>query len=118
MSALLELGAGFHPELSGRDNVYLNGSILGLSRREVERRFDDIVEFAGIGSFIDSPVKNYSSGMYVRLGFSIAINVSPDILLVDEVLAVGDESFQKRCAEKFDELRGEGRTVVLVTHSM
>lgn len=118
MSALLELGAGFHPELSGRDNVYLNGSILGLSRKEVAARFDDIVDFAGIGGFIDSPVKNYSSGMYVRLGFSIAINVSPDILLVDEVLAVGDENFQRRCAEKFDELRGQGRTVVLVSHSL
>lgn len=118
MSALLELGAGFHPELSGRDNVFLNGSILGLSRRDIAARFDDIVEFAGIGSFIDSPVKNYSSGMYVRLGFSVAINVSPDILLVDEVLAVGDEAFQRRCAEKFDELRGQGRTVVLVSHSL
>jgi ABC-type polysaccharide/polyol phosphate transport system ATPase subunit len=118
MSALLELGAGFHPELSGRDNVFLNGSILGLGRKEVEARFDDIVDFAGIGGFIDSPVKNYSSGMYVRLGFSIAINVSPDILLVDEVLAVGDVTFQRRCAEKFDELRGQGRTVVLVSHSL
>lgn len=118
VSALLELGAGFHPELSGRDNVFLNGAILGLSRREVERRFDDIVDFAGLERFIDTPVKNYSSGMYVRLGFSVAINVEPDVLLVDEVLAVGDEQFQRRCAEKFAELRADGRTIVVVSHSM
>ncbi len=118
MSALLELGAGFHPELSGRDNVYLNGSILGLSRRELDERFDDIVEFAGLGQFIDTPVKNYSSGMYVRLGFSIAIHVEPDVLLVDEVLAVGDEAFQQRCTEKFADLKYEGRTVVLVSHAL
>ncbi len=118
VSALLELGAGFHPELSGRENVYLNGSILGLSTREIDRRFDGIVEFAGLARFIDSPVKNYSSGMYVRLGFSVAINVSPDILLVDEVLAVGDEQFQTKCAEKFAELRDDGKTIVLVSHAM
>lgn len=118
VSALLELGAGFHPELSGRDNVFLNGAILGLSRREVVRRFDDIVAFAGLERFIDTPVKNYSSGMYVRLGFSVAINVEPDLLLVDEVLAVGDEQFQRRCAEKFAELRASGRTIVLVSHSL
>ncbi|MGE3619118.1 MAG: ABC transporter ATP-binding protein [Acidimicrobiia bacterium] len=118
VSALLELGAGFHPELSGRDNVFLNGSILGLSRREIERRFDDIVGFAGLDRFIDTPVKNYSSGMYVRLGFSVAINVEPDVLLVDEVLAVGDEQFQRRCAEKFAELRADGRTIVVVSHSL
>jgi ABC-2 type transport system ATP-binding protein len=118
MSALLELGAGFHPELSGRENVYLNGSILGLSRKELDRRFDDIVGFAGLEQFIDSAVKNYSSGMYVRLGFSIAINVEPDVLLVDEVLAVGDESFQQRCAEKFADLKYEGKTVVLVSHAL
>lgn len=117
MSALLELGAGFHPELSGRENVFLNGSILGMSRRELSRKFDDIVGFAGLERFIDTPVKNYSSGMYVRLGFSVAINVDPDILLVDEVLAVGDEAFQRRCTEKFGELRAGGRTIVLVTHS-
>ena len=118
MSALLELGAGFHPELSGRENVFLNGSILGLSRKELERKFDPIVSFAGLEHFIDTPVKNYSSGMYVRLGFSIAINVEPDVLLVDEVLAVGDESFQQRCAEKFADLKYDGKTVVLVSHAL
>jgi ABC-2 type transport system ATP-binding protein len=118
MSALLELGAGFHPELSGRENVYLNGSILGMSKRDIDRRFDGIVEFAGLEHFIDTPVKNYSSGMYVRLGFSIAITVEPDVLLVDEVLAVGDESFQQRCMEKFADLRSSGRTVVIVSHSL
>jgi ABC-2 type transport system ATP-binding protein len=118
VSALLELGAGFHPELSGRENVYLNGTILGLSKRELDRKFDDIVDFAGLERFIDSPVKNYSSGMYVRLGFSVAINVDPDVLLVDEVLAVGDEQFQNRCAEKFAELRAAGKTIVLVSHSL
>jgi ABC-type polysaccharide/polyol phosphate transport system ATPase subunit len=118
VSALLELGAGFHPELSGRDNVYLNGSILGLSRKQLEARFDDIVGFAGLEKFIDTPVKSYSSGMYVRLGFSIAINVDPDVLLVDEVLAVGDQAFQSRCAEKFSELRRSGKTIVLVSHQL
>ena len=118
VAALLELGSGFHPELSGRENVFLNGSILGLSRGEITRRFDDIVGFAGLERFIDAPVKNYSSGMYVRLGFSVAINVDPDILLVDEVLAVGDESFQRRCAEKFADFRRAGRTTVLVSHAM
>ena len=118
VSALLELGAGFHPELSGRENVFLNGSILGISQRELTRRFDNIVEFAGLGQFIDQPVKNYSSGMYVRLGFSVAINVDPDVLLVDEVLAVGDEAFQRKCGEKFAELREQGKTIVLVSHSM
>ncbi|MGH9180061.1 MAG: ABC transporter ATP-binding protein [Acidimicrobiales bacterium] len=118
VSALLELGAGFHPELSGRENVFLNGSILGISQRELTRRFDHIVDFAGLGQFIDQPVKNYSSGMYVRLGFSVAINVDPDVLLVDEVLAVGDEAFQRKCGEKFAELREQGKTIVLVSHSM
>ncbi len=118
VSALLELGAGFHPELSGRENVYLNGSILGISQKELNRRFDDIVDYAGLGQFIDQPVKNYSSGMYVRLGFSVAINVDPDVLLVDEVLAVGDEAFQRKCGEKFAELRKEGKTIVLVSHGM
>lgn len=117
-SALLELGAGFHPELSGRENVFLNGSILGMSRGELNRKFDEIVEFAGLAQFIDQPVKNYSSGMYVRLGFSVAISVEPDVLLVDEVLAVGDESFQRKCQEKFIELKNAGRTVVLVTHDL
>lgn len=118
VSALLELGAGFHPELSGRENVFLNGAILGLSQKELSRRFDDIVDFAGLGQFIDQPVKNYSSGMYVRLGFSVAINVDPDVLFVDEVLAVGDESFQRKCNEKFAELREAGKTIVLVSHTM
>ena len=118
VAALLELGSGFHPELSGRENVFLNGSILGLSRTQILDRFDDIVGFAGLERFIDSPVKNYSSGMYVRLGFSVAINVDPDILLVDEVLAVGDESFQRRCAEKFSDFRRAGKTIVLVSHAM
>jgi ABC-2 type transport system ATP-binding protein len=118
VSALLELGAGFHPELTGRDNVFLNGAILGLSQKELRRRFDDIVEFAGIGAFIDEPIKNYSSGMYVRLGFSVAVNVDPDVLLVDEVLSVGDEAFQRKCNEKFAELRSQGRTIVLVSHAL
>jgi ABC-type polysaccharide/polyol phosphate transport system ATPase subunit len=118
VSALLELGAGFHPELSGRENVYLNGSILGLSKRELDRRFDDIVAFAGLERFIDTQVKNYSSGMYVRLGFSIAINVDPDILMVDEVLAVGDEEFQRKCLERVAALRESGKTIIVVTHSL
>jgi ABC-type polysaccharide/polyol phosphate transport system ATPase subunit len=118
VSALLELGAGFHPELSGRDNVYMNGSILGLSSKQIDERFDEIVEFAGLEQFIDTPVKNYSSGMYVRLGFSVAINVDPDILLVDEVLAVGDEVFQRKCAEKFADLKDRGKTIVLVSHAL
>lgn len=118
MSALLELGAGFHPELSGRENVFLNGSILGLSKREIEGRFDEIVSFAGLENFIDTPVKNYSSGMYVRLGFSVAINVDPDVLLVDEVLAVGDEQFQRKCSEKFAELKQAGKTIVVVSHAL
>ena len=118
VSALLELGAGFHPELSGRENVYLNGSILGVGKKELDRKFDEIVDFAGLGRFIDTPVKSYSSGMYVRLGFSVAINVNPDVLLVDEVLAVGDEQFQRRCNEKFAELRSHGSTIVLVSHTL
>ncbi len=118
VSALLELGAGFHPELSGRENVFLNGAILGLSQKELQRKFDEIVAFAGLEQFIDQPVKNYSSGMYVRLGFSVAINVDPDVLLVDEVLAVGDEVFQRKCNEKFADLKARGKTIVLVSHSM
>ena len=118
VSALLELGAGFHPELSGRENVYLNGAILGLSKRDIDSRFDDIVGFAGLERFIDSPVKNYSSGMYVRLGFSVAINVDPDVLLIDEVLAVGDEEFQRKCLERVADLRAAGKTIVVVTHAL
>lgn len=117
-AALLELGSGFHPELSGRENIFLNGSILGLTRKEIERAFDSIVDFSGIEQFIDQPVKNYSSGMYVRLGFSIAIHIEPEILLVDEILAVGDAAFQRKCMEKFRSFRDEGRTVVIVSHAM
>ncbi len=118
LSALLELGAGFHIELSGRENVYLNGAILGLSKREIDRRFDDIVSFAGLEEFIDSPVKNYSSGMFVRLGFAVAAHVEPDVLLIDEVLSVGDEVFQRRCAEKIEEFRRDGRTIIFVSHGL
>lgn len=118
LSALLELGAGFHPELSGRENVFLNASILGIPKREVEARFDDIVGFAGLERFIDTPVKNYSSGMYVRLGFAVAVQARPDVLLIDEVLAVGDESFQRRCNERLSELRHAGTTIVVVSHAL
>ena len=118
MAALLELGSGFHPELSGRENVYLNGAILGLTRKDIDRRFDEIVDFAGLARFIDTPVKNYSSGMFVRLGFSVAVNVDPEILIIDEVLAVGDASFQKKCMEKFAEYRDDGRTLIIVTHDL
>jgi lipopolysaccharide transport system ATP-binding protein len=118
MSALLELGAGFHPELSGRDNVFLNAAILGMQRKEIARRFDEIVDFSGLEQFIDSPVKTYSSGMYVRLAFAVAINVDPSLLLIDEILAVGDVTFQKKCMEKFVQFRDEGRTIVLVTHDL
>lgn len=118
MAAMLEVGSGFHPELSGRENIYLNGAILGMSRREIDRKFDEIVDFSGVGPFIDQPVKNYSSGMYVRLGFSVSIHVEPEILLVDEVLAVGDMEFQDRCMGKFAEFREQGRTVVVVSHGL
>jgi lipopolysaccharide transport system ATP-binding protein len=118
VSALIELGAGFHPEISGRENVYINGIMLGLTRREVQRRFDDIVEFAEMREFIDAPVKTYSSGMYMRLGFAVAIHVDPDVLLVDEVLAVGDEGFTHKCLDKFAEFRRRGKTILLVTHSL
>lgn len=117
ISALLELGAGFHPELSGRDNVYLNGAILGLSRKQVDASVDEIIEFAGIDEFIDSPVKVYSSGMVVRLGFSIAIKVDPEILIVDEVITVGDEEFQRKCMDHLFKLRTAGTTIVLVSHA-
>jgi ABC-2 type transport system ATP-binding protein len=112
------VGSGFHPELSGRDNVYLNGAILGMSKGEIDGKFDSIVDFSGVGDFIDQPVKNYSSGMYVRLGFAVSIHVEPDVLLVDEVLAVGDMGFQEKCTEKFADLRREGRTVVVVSHAI
>ena len=118
VAALLEVGSGFHPELTGRENVFLNGSILGMSQREIRAKFDEIVDFSGVADFIDQPVKNYSSGMYVRLGFAVAINVDPDILVVDEVLAVGDVEFQEKCADKFKELKRDGKTVILVSHAM
>lgn len=118
LAAMLEVGSGFHPELSGRENVFLNGSILGMSKKEVARKYDEIVDFSGVEQFIDQPVKNYSSGMYVRLGFAVAINVDPDILVVDEVLAVGDQEFQEKCFQKFRDLKDEGKTVILVSHSM
>jgi lipopolysaccharide transport system ATP-binding protein len=118
ISALIELGAGFHPEISGRENVFINGIMLGLTKREIEQRFDEIVEFAELEAFIDAPVKTYSSGMYMRLGFAVAIHVNPDVLLVDEVLAVGDEAFTHKCLDKFGEFRRRGRTILLVTHSL
>ena len=118
VSALIELGAGFHPEISGRENVYINGMMLGLTKREVAARFDEIVAFAELEEFIDAPVKTYSSGMYMRLGFAVAVHVDPEVLLVDEVLAVGDAAFNHKCLDKFSEFRRRGRTVLLVTHSL
>jgi len=118
ISALLELGTGFHPQLTGRENIYLNASILGISQRDIGRRIDDIIDFAGIGEFIDSPVRIYSSGMKVRLGFSVAVHVDPEILLLDEVIAVGDERFKRRCFDHVYKLRKKGVTIVLVTHSL
>jgi len=118
LGALLELGAGFHPDLTGRENVYLNGSILGLSRDQITRKLDDIVAFAELERFIDMPVKHYSSGMYVRLGFAVAVNVNPEILLVDEVLAVGDQVFQQKCLQKINEMKHEGISIVLVSHGL
>jgi ABC-2 type transport system ATP-binding protein len=117
LAALLELGAGFHPDLSGRENVYLNASLLGMSTKEIDKRFDDIVAFAELEKFIDNQVKYYSSGMYVRLGFAVAVNMDPDILLVDEVLAVGDELFQRKCLDRVKQFQKEGRTIVFVTHA-
>jgi ABC-2 type transport system ATP-binding protein len=118
IASLLELGAGFNGELSGRENVFLNGSLLGLSKREVEQQFDSIVEFSELAEFIDSPVKHYSSGMYVRLGFAVAVHVDPDILLVDEVLAVGDEAFAAKCLAKIAEFQADGRTILFVSHAL
>ena len=118
LSALIEIGSGFHPELSGRENVYLSGSILGMRRREIAAKFDQIVEFAGVAPFIDMPVKWYSSGMYVRLGFSIAAHLDPDILLIDEVLAVGDAAFQERCLARIRALRRSGTTAILISHDL
>lgn len=118
VGALLEVGTGFHPELTGRENVYLNGAILGMTRRDIDRRFDEIVDFAGVEKFIDTPVKHYSSGMGLRLGFAVAAHLEPEILVVDEVLAVGDAEFQKKCLGKMSEVAGEGRTVLFVSHNM
>ena len=118
VSALIELGAGFHPEISGRENVFINGIMLGLSYREVNQLFDEIVEFAELEDFIDAPVKTYSSGMYMRLGFAVAVHVDPEILLVDEVLAVGDEGFSLKCLDKLAEFRRRGKTILLVTHGL
>ena len=116
LSALLELGSGFHPELTGRENVFLNGAMLGLGRRQMAAAMDNIIEFSGVGDQIDVPVKIYSSGMYMRLGFSVAVNVDPEILLVDEVIAVGDEEFQQRCLRHMENIRAGGTTIVLVSH--
>jgi lipopolysaccharide transport system ATP-binding protein len=118
VAALIELGAGFHPEITGRENIVINGIMLGLSRREIEKRFDQIVAFSGIGEFIDQPVKTYSSGMYVRLGFAVAVHVDPEILLIDEVLAVGDEEFSQKCIAKIQEMKYRGVTLVFVTHQL
>ena len=118
VSSLLEVGTGFHPELTGRENVFLNGAILGMKRREIIRKLPDIVEFSGIEQFMDTPVKRYSSGMYVRLAFSVAAHLEPEIMLVDEVLAVGDAEFQRRCLGRMEEIGGTGRTVLFVSHNM
>lgn len=118
VASLLEVGTGFHPELSGRENIFLNGAILGMSRGEIQRKFDEIVEFAEVEKFLDTPVKRYSSGMYVRLAFAVAAHLEPEILVVDEVLAVGDVAFQKKCLGKMDEVSKEGRTVLFVSHNM
>jgi lipopolysaccharide transport system ATP-binding protein len=117
LAALIELGAGFHPDLTGRENIRLNGSILGLTKREVASAADEIVEFSGLGDFIDEPVKNYSSGMYVRLGFSVAVHMRPDVLLIDEIIAVGDEDFQRKCFDHLYALRQSGKTIVIVSHA-
>ena len=118
LTSLLELGAGFHPEFSGRENIYFNASIFGLTRKEIDNRLADIIEFSELENYIDNPVRTYSSGMYMRLAFSVAINVDADILLIDEILSVGDEHFQSKCYAKMKELKEEGKTMVFVTHSM
>lgn len=118
LTSLLELGAGFHPDFSGRENIYFNASIFGLSRKEIDCRLKDIIEFSELSEFIDNPVRTYSSGMYMRLAFSVAINVDADILLIDEILAVGDQHFQDKCFKKLEELRDSNRTIVIVTHSL
>lgn len=117
VSSLLELGAGFHPDFSGRENIYFNASIFGLSRKEIDERLDDIIKFSELEEFIDTPIRTYSSGMYMRLAFSVAINVDADILLIDEILAVGDQKFQEKCINKMLELKKKGKTMVFVSHS-
>ena len=118
LTSLLELGAGFHPDFTGRENIYFNASIFGLTRKEIEKRVDQIIEFSELGHFIDNPIRTYSSGMYMRLAFSVAINVDADILLIDEILAVGDQHFQDKCYAKLEELRDSGKTIVIVTHNL
>ena len=118
LTSLLELGAGFHPDFSGRENIYFNASIFGLTRKEIDNRLDEIIEFSELRDFIDNPVRTYSSGMYMRLAFSVAINVDAEILLIDEILSVGDQHFQEKCFAKMKQLRAEGKTMVFVTHSM
>lgn len=118
LTSLLELGAGFHQDFTGRENIYFNASIFGLTRKDIEARIDDIIEFSELGTFIDNPVRTYSSGMYMRLAFSVAINVDADILLIDEILAVGDQHFQDKCYRKLEELKNSGKTIVIVTHSL
>ncbi|MBZ0113774.1 MAG: Wzt carbohydrate-binding domain-containing protein [Thermoanaerobaculia bacterium] len=118
VAALIELGAGFHPEISGRENIFINGAVLGLSRRQIEERYDDIVAFSGLEDFVEEPVKNYSSGMYVRLGFAVAVHTDPDVLMVDEVLSVGDEAFAHRCLHRIEELLSRGKTLLFVSHSL
>lgn len=118
VAPLIELGAGFHPELSGRENIYLNGAILGLSREDVESKYKNIVKFAELAEFIDTPIKHYSSGMHMRLGFAIAVNTDPEILLVDEILAVGDEAFRKKCMRKMQSFKKDGTTILFVSHNM
>ena len=118
LTSLLELGAGFHPDFSGRENIYFNASIFGLSKKEIDRRLDDIIDFSELEEFIDNPVRTYSSGMYMRLAFSVAINVDADILLIDEILAVGDQHFQDKCFKKLEDLRDSNKTIVIVTHSL
>ncbi len=118
LTSLLELGAGFHPDFSGRENIYFNASIFGLTKKEIDARLDKIIKFSELEEFIDNPVRTYSSGMYLRLAFSVAINVDADILLIDEILAVGDQHFQEKCYKRLEELKSEGKTIVIVTHAL
>ena len=118
LTSLLELGAGFHPDFSGRENIYFNASIFGLTRKEIDKRLDQIIEFSELENYIDNPVRTYSSGMYMRLAFSVAINVDAEILLIDEILSVGDQHFQEKCFKKIEDLKAEGKTIVFVTHGM